>query len=163
MKLYINYFNIEILPNIMKLFNEYYVNCKTYINIYSVEGIYEIDNLKTNKLISIDNDITFINNFYKDFELIVDTSYFNIEPVNQVNPNNISTKMKKCFFKINKKSNIKLIIEGEIIDDKKELNPLNDIDYNIIPYDIYFELPNDININDPLVKEELIVFLSLLN
>jgi hypothetical protein len=105
-----------------------------------------------------------MNNFYNDFSVIVDPSYFNIEPTNQINPNNISTKMKKCFFQINKNSNIKLIIEGEIINDTKDdTKDLNNDDYNIIPYDIYFELPNDININDPLVKEEIIVFLSLLN
>jgi hypothetical protein len=31
------------------------------------------------------------------------------------------------------------------------------------PRDIYFELPNGTNIDNILVKEELIVFLSLLN
>ena len=59
--------------------------------------------------------------------------------------------MKKQFYKINKNSSIQLIIEYEIIDDKS------------FPYDIYFELPNDKDINDHLVKEEIIVFLSLLN
>ena len=71
-----------------------------------------------------------MNNYYKDFCIIADPSYFNMEPTNQINPNNISTKMKKCFFQINKKSVIKLIIEGEIIDN-------NNSDLNINPYDIY--------------------------
>jgi len=156
MKLYINCLNLDRLPIIMNSLKEYYISSKTYVNIYSVDGLYEINNSTTNKLIPLDNNIIIMNNYYKDFCIIADPSYFNMEPTNQINPNNISTKMKKCFFQINKKSVIKLIIEGEIIDN-------NSSDLNINPYDIYFELPNDTNIHDPLVKEEIIVFLSLLN
>jgi len=43
MKIYINNFNIEILSTIMKLLNEHYINSKIFIQIYSVDDIYEID------------------------------------------------------------------------------------------------------------------------
>jgi hypothetical protein len=57
---------------------------------------------------------------------------------------------------LNKDSKIKLVIEGELFE--KTAN-----NYDINPKDIYFEIPNNIDINDALVKKEIIVFLSLLN
>ncbi len=151
MKIHINNFNLDVLENIMYLFNDYLINCTTYIQIYSIDGMYQVHNSTTNKLVPVDNDIKIINKYYKNFDIIVDPSYYNVVKETTIDPNHISTKMKKHFYKINKNSSIQLTIESEIIDDK------------IFPYDIYFELPNDKDINDPLVKEEIIVFLSLLN
>jgi hypothetical protein len=151
MKIHINNFNLDVLENIMYLFNDYLINCTTYIQICSISGIYQVTKLETNKLIPVDNYIKIIKNYYKDFDIIVDPSYYNVVKESTIEPNHISTKMKKHFYKINKNSSIQLIIESEIIDNKG------------FPYDIYFELPNDKDINDPLVKEEIIVFLSLLN
>ena len=70
--------------------------------------------------------------------------------------------MKRCFFKINKNSKIKMIIEGEVLDDKHFYKRISS-EYGISPSDIYIELPEKTNINDALVKNELIVFLSCLN
>ena len=62
--------------------------------------------------------------------------------------------MKRSFFKLNKNSNLQLVFEGIFS---------NDDTTNIKHNDIYFELPKNIDINDALVKKEIIVFLSLLN
>jgi hypothetical protein len=134
----------------MELLSDYLINNKTYIQIYSIDGIYQIHNSIINKLITIDNDIKIIKNYYKDFHLIVDSSYYNLVKETKIEPNHISSKIKSFFYKTNKDSNIYFIIECEIIDD------------NIIPFDIYFELSNNVDINDNLVKKEIIVFLSLL-
>ena len=85
-----------------------------------------------------------------------------MEEVFQINNEHISRKMKRCFFELNKKSKIKLIIEGEILDDKHFYKRISN-EYGIAPNDIYFELPEETNINDALVKNELNVFLSCLN
>ena len=52
MKIYINHFNLDNLSTIMSLLSEQFVNSETYIQIYSVDGIYKItaDNLKIQKL-----------------------------------------------------------------------------------------------------------------
>lgn len=156
MKIYINNFNIEILSDIMKQLSEIYINSETFIQIYSSDGIYKIDNSVTLKQICVDNDLIFLPNYFKSFSLIVDPSYYKTEVVNNIIPQHISTKMKRCFFEINKNSNIKLVIEGEIVEETKNV-------YGINPNDIYFEILDNININDALVKKEIIVFLSLLN
>jgi len=156
MKIYINNFNIEILSTIMKLLNEYYINSNIFIQICSVDGIYEIEESSVMKLTCVDNNIQIFKNYYNDFTLILDPSYYTKEKVYSINSEHISTRMKRCFFGLNKDSKIKLVIEGELFE--KTAN-----NYDINPKDIYFEIPNNIDINDALVKKEIIVFLSLLN
>jgi len=149
MKIYINHLNLDILPKIMKVLNEYLIKIKNYIQIYATEGTYQINELNSERLICVDNDIEILLKYYEDFELIVDKSYYIEEIVNRINCEHISIKMKKYIYEINKKSNIQLIIEEE-----EEVGT---------PSDIYIEIPNNIDINDALVKKEIIVFLSLLN
>jgi hypothetical protein len=156
MKIYINNFNIEILPDIMKQLSELYINSETFIQIYSSDGIYKVDNSLTLKQNCVDKELIFFKNYFNNFTLIADPSYYKTEVVNNIIPEHTSTKMKRCFFEINKNSNIKLIIEGEIVEETKNI-------YGINPNDIYFEILDNININDALVKKEIIVFLSLLN
>jgi len=162
MKIYINLLNLDALPDILKLLNNYYINSYTYIHIYSIEGIYEVNNSVINKLLSHDNNIQILENYYNEFTLLVDTSYYNKEPVYQIHSNHISRKIKKCFFELNKKSKIKLVIEGEVVDDKHFYKRISK-EYGISPNDMYFELPENTDLNDALVKNELIEFLSCLN
>jgi hypothetical protein len=161
MRIYINNFNIDLLDLVIKQITEYYIDFETYIQIYGIDGIYQISDKQINKLNCIDKNIEIFENYFEKFTLIVDPSYFEKEVVNNFNPEHISRYTKRCFFKINKNSNIKLVIEGIVLDDTILLNKKNN--YNINPTDIYFELSNDIDINDALVKKEIIVFLSLLN
>ena len=167
MKIYINNFNINILSNIMNSLIEQYIDSETYIQTYSVDGIYHIDDSSIKKLKITDNNIIILKKYYEDFTLIVDPSYYTTESSYVINPEHISTKLKRCFFKIDKKSNIKLVIEGPVIEgpviEETFFTKKNNDNYGIIPNDIYFELPNNIDINDALVKKEIIVFLSLLN
>ena len=162
MKIFINHLNLDALPELLKTLNDNYVNSETYIQIYSSDGIYEITNSSSKKLTPIDNDIQILENYYEKFTLLVDTSYYNVEEVFQINNEHISKKMKRCFFELNKNSKIKLVIEGEVLDDKHFYKRISN-EYGIAPNDIYFELPEKTNINDTLVKNELIVFLSYLN
>ena len=162
MKIYINHLNLDALPEILKTLTNNYINSETYIKIYSSDGIYEIQNSSSKKLIPMDSDIQILQNYHDKFTLLVDQSYYNIEETFQINNEHISRKMKKCFFELNQKSKIKLVIEGEVLDDKHFYKRISN-EYGIAPNDIYFELPEKTNINDTLVKNELIVFLSCLN
>jgi len=160
MKIYINNFNLQVLDKIIKKLNERYVSSETYIQIYSIDGIYQINEKNINKQIMHDTNVKIYEKFYEDFTLIVDNSYFELESVNQIHPDNISTCIKRNFFKLDSNSNLQLVIEGVFLDDIiTPITSKNNIKHN----DIYFELPNNIDINDALVKKEIIVFLSLLN
>ena len=58
-------------------------------------------------------------------------------------------KIKKDYYKINKKTDIQMIVE-----------------YNnnkLVPNDIYFEIDKNNDINELFIKNEIIEFLSLLN
>ena len=162
MKIYINHLNLDALPELLKTLNNNYINSETYIQIYSSDGIYEINNTSSKKLMPIDNDIQILENYHENFTLLVDPSCYGVEEVFQINNDHISIKMKRCFFEFNKNSKIKLVIEGEVLDDKHFYKRISN-EYGIAPNDIYFELPEKTNITDALVKKELIVFLSCLN
>ena len=162
MKIYINLLNLDVLPDILKLLNNYYVNSYTYIQIYSMDGIYEANNCIIYKLNAHDNDFKIYENYYNEFTLLVDPSYYTKEEVYQINPEHISKKIKKCVFELNKNSKIKLVIEGEVVDDKHFYKRISS-EYGISPNDMYFEVPENTDITDALVKKELNEFLSCLN
>jgi hypothetical protein len=142
MKIYINHFNLNILPEIIKSFSEYHVKTEEHLQIYSSDGIYLVDSHASFKLNPVDHNISVMNKFYEDFSLVVDPSFYIIEKVVQIPSVHVAINIKRYIFAVRKSSDIKLVIENQ---------------------DIYFELPNGSNIEDNLVKEEIIEFLSLLN
>lgn len=175
MKIYINYFNLDILSELIKKLIEYHDKTEEYIQLYSADGIYMIDQSSTTKLNPIDHDIILLENFHDDFTLIIDPSYYIVEKVTQIPPEHVTTRVKRDVFTLkkstqthirNKKPCIKLIIENEIKTDQDEafyfLNK-NKTENEVQYKDIFFEMPNGTNVNDALVKEEIIEFLSLLN
>ena len=157
MKIYINNFNIDSLDKIIKKLNEYFISSETFIQIYSTDGIYNVSEKSNNKLIINDGIIKIYEKYYDNFTLITDNSYYDLEPSNQIHSENFSTKMKRSIFKLDKGSNLQLVIISTFLN-----NTARDND-NIKHNDIYLELPKNIDINDALVKKEIIVFLSLLN
>ena len=161
MKIYINNFNIDILSLIMKPLEQYFVCSESYIQICSEDGIYQIDNYSIKKQIIIDKKIQIFKEYYEEFTLIADPSYYTLQKVNKIPCNHIVSNMKRCFFTPDKKSPLKLVIEGTILEETV-CNQLSNI-YNMDPYDIYLEVDKEIDLNDELVKREIIVLLSLLN
>jgi hypothetical protein len=167
MKIYINHFNLCILPDILKTLSKYKIHSEEYWQIYSSEGIYLVDNNSTIKLNPVDHDIVILKEFYEDFTLIVDPSFFIVEKVVQLPSEHVSIKVKRDIFNLNEttntiiknKNSIKLVIESEEV---KKPNTIENNEFEYLPKDIYFELPNGSDIKNDLVKEELIVFLSLL-
>ena len=161
MKIYINNFNIDILSLIMKPLEQYFVCSESYIQICSEDGIYQIDNYSIKKQIIIDKKIQIFKEYYEEFTLIADPSYYTLQKVNKIPCNHIVSNMKRSFFTPDKKSPLKLVIEGTILEETV-CNQLSNI-YNMDPYDIYLEVDKEIDLNDELVKREIIVLLSLLN
>ena len=166
MKIYINNLNIEILSNIMTTLNEQYIDSETYIQIYAIDGVYQINDSAIKKLNPLDSDIQLHHNYYENFTLIVDPSYYTAESVNKIPLEHITTKMKRCFFQINKKSVMKLVVEGTVIEETsfaKKPTTTSATDYGMKPTDIYFEVADNVDITDALIKREINVFLSMLN
>ena len=152
MKIYINNFNLDLLNNIANKLKENINNTKIYIQLYTEQGIFTIDNKSIHKLNPIDISIIIFENYYNDFTLVVDTSYFVKEKVTSViGITHLSFETKQIYYKINNKSDLSLVIEYHY-----EKNNFN-------PNDIYFELHKDVDLNDIFVKKEIIEFLSLLN
>jgi len=148
MKVYINNLNLDLLSHFMTSLTDYLIRTEMYTLIYSINGIYKASE-RIKKLEVVDDSFETFFYFYENFSLIVDKSYFNEVDAYNVDPEHISTKVKRHIYKISNEIDIELIIEGSDND-------------KFIPNDLYFELPSNLNINDKLVKKELIVFLSLL-
>lgn len=152
MKIYINNLNLELLKDISELFKENLINCEKYIELYTEEGIYNIQDKICHQLHIFDKDIKRFDKYYENFTLIVDPSYFNEEQINSIQGNiHESIQITKQAYKLNKSSSLQIIIK--FCNENKKL----------IPYDIYLYSNKDIDINDILIKKEIIEFLSVLN
>lgn len=164
MKLYINNLNINILGKLMNSLDKYFAFATNFIQIYSTDGIYQVDEKIVHKLTYIDADVEFINNYYNQFSLIKDDTHCTKEPTTYINPSHISITIKQYCYKFVPTSNLKLIIEGNVNDknSSKIKNSLSQYD-NISPDNLYFELPDNTDINNHYIKKEIIEFLSLLN
>lgn len=150
MKIYINNLNLDIINNIAIKLKDYFLYSDKYLNIYTDEGIYMIDDKEILFLTAIDKKINIIENYYEKFTLIVDSSFYKKEKNTSINGKNIlAFKVEKEIYKINKNSNLSFIIEHNKSD--------NDIN------DIYFELENNDDIEQLFIKKEIIEFLSMLN
>lgn len=163
MRVYINHFDLDALPNILTMLNKNKeTKPETYIQVYSIDGMYQIGPTTIKKQIVVDNDIEIFNDFHEDFTLIVDKSYFIEEDTTHIEPEHLSTQMKRFVFDVSKTFQIKLIIEAEAVEEKNMFYK-NKMSPNFIPNNIYFEMSNNINVCDALVKNDLIGLLSLLN
>ena len=152
MKIYINNFNIDILHDISELFKDKLVNTKNCIKLYTNEAIYRIEDSNVYILENVDKDIKKYDKYFSDFTLIADSSYFNKKQVSSIHGDiHQSFDTKEFYYKINNNSNICLVIKYNCIKTK------------LIPDDIYFEIDKEIDINDILIKKEIIEFLSVLN
>jgi len=152
MKIFINNFNLEILNDISDIFKEHLINTETYIKLYTNEGIYRIEDKKIYLLDTCDKDIKMIDNYHKNFQVIVDPSFYYKHLVSAVHgENHLSFQIVKKTYKLNPSSEVELAIK--YISD-------NGI---FVPNDIYFEFNKDVDINDLFIKKEIIEFLSVLN
>ena len=155
MKIYIEDYKLSNLVKKISSLKKYLVETKSILEISSNDGEYYIDNANVYKIINIDKSIKRYDIYYKNLSLIVDYSYTTNIETNQIANNNIEILFKYYYFALNKSSDLKLVIKAinENVDDLNNINPV----------DFYFEKDGYAEINTIFFKDEINVFLSLLN
>ena len=151
MKIYINNYNIDNLSKKLKGLNEYLINKTNSIEIYSDEGIYFVDENNIYNITYLDRPVQKIN-YTDDVEMSIDLSTTNSIIVNQLPSDNIILKLATYTYKLCPRSKVKLIVNFT-------LN--KNMEYK--PYNFYFDVSDDIDINGPIFKEDINVFLFHLN
>jgi hypothetical protein len=155
MRIFIIDYSLSNLASKIPYIKKYLVDIKKKLEIVTSNGEYYIDNYKTYKMVINDKDIVVYNNYFNNFSLLVDYSYLEMIETSQVPNSNIEMVTNYLYFSLNKNSKIKFVVNAinDNIDDIINLNPL----------DFYIEVDGDIDINDIFYKDEINVFLSLLN
>ena len=162
MRLYILNYTMKNIDNKFSKLQTSYVEG---VQIYSDDGIFFIDNNSSYKLSCNDSKITTINNYYNGFNLIVDYSIIKKEISSQIPPDHLAFKVKIITYKKHINSKISLIITT-YIDTDINITNTNELKYSkelFTVNDFYFDIPDNLDVNDIFVKEELIEFLSMLN
>lgn len=141
-------------------------------NIYSDEGIFSIDHVN-NKIykMHICNDSSNLKTFKAgpNTTLLLDYSFYKNEEWNQLPVNHVCIQETVFKYTINKKGSVALIVKGKYENQELSKNAeLRDKYLNFIPNDFYFEINDsrfkkEEDIFSPSIKEELNVFLSVLN
>jgi len=166
MKIYIDDYNPYTLSNKLTKLKKYLVNTHQYIEIYSDDGIFYIDDLGIYKIIIIQDETIKYTSTQTNRKFLIDRTKSYKENVTNIPLNHINNTIYKYEYKLDLKSKIKLVIEGTI-------DPTNNIDHinnnlnnesNIfIPNNFYFEiLDKNIDFNELFDNNDLNVFLSLL-
>jgi hypothetical protein len=127
-------------------------NTEIYIELYTNQGIYHIEEKKIYFLDTIDKDINIFDNYYNHFTLISDPSFFNKSTCSSIHGDtHLALQTKKNMYKLHPSSELQMVIKYILNEGK------------YIPSDIYFESEKDIDVKDPFIKKEIIEFLSMLN
>ena len=178
MRIYIENYDPKNITNIMlsKKLEDYFRNKKSFIEIYSDEGIYNIENNKIYKLKYNNNNenIKKIINFFKEketarYNLIIDYSQIEKEECFQISTNHISRKIEIFKYSLCEKSNIELIIKGNYVNKEIELESglanhylSNDKYKNFEIFDFYFNVKREMDINDINLRDDIIFFTDIL-
>lgn len=160
MKIYIPSFNNVNLLKKMEILKTKFKFCETKetIMIYSEEGIYEIDSntiFKYNIMSDSSSRENFILGEDEKYEFLIDRSEINKIPISYIPFWHNTIKITNNSFVIDnqyKKYQIKLVIESIFHD----LTNSNDTYF-------YFEVSDNIDLNNKLFKDDINVFLSHLN
>ena len=158
MKIFIENYMFSNLTAAIPSLKKYLVDTKQMLEITSNEGQYYIDESKVYKIIVSDKDTVIHKNYHNNHNLLVDYSYAILLETNQIPNHNIEFLYKYYYFALNKSSKLKFVIQT-LCDITDEVNSIN----NINPIDFYFETEGDVEINNIFFKDEINVFLSLLN
>jgi hypothetical protein len=156
MKIYIDNYNITNLSKKMKGLNKYLTNKTNGIDIYSDEGIFSVDQQNINNVTYLDKpvrNVKYITENNTIFDMTIDSSETIITIVNQLPPDNLIMKTETQVYQTSITSKVKLVIVSLL---NRQLNEYK-------PHDFYFDVSNDIDINSPIFKEDINVFLFHLN
>ena len=152
MILYIENYNIKNKNQTQKVLEKYLIKQNNIIEVYSEEGIYFIDNKNINKLIYNDKKSERMINYIDNHHFILDKTIIQKLEAYQLPFDHIVLQNTEYIYSLNNKSTIKLHLI--ILNMEQNFSLINDF---------YFEVPDNIDIYTPFFKEEINVFLSLLN
>jgi hypothetical protein len=152
MKVYIkNIFNINKLTSIIFKKQEKLnlLDKKEKLVVYSKEGIFEIDQKNTYKLImNLENtEQKVVNNL----DFLIDNTVITKERIFQIPTEHISVPLLIFTYYLEKKTYIRLVIE--CVEDKESVKPI----------DYYFEIDTENTLDIINYIEDINVFLSMLN
>ena len=152
MKLYIENYNILKISKKLKRLEGLFINNVYKKEIYSDEGIFTIDKNNLYKITYLDGETITIPNYIDTVNIIIDKSEETREIVNHLPFTNFILNLETRNYVLNPQSKIKLVIDFIITDNM-----------NTEPYNFYIDIPNIVDINSPLFKQDLNVFLFHLN
>ena len=152
MKLYIENYDILKISKKLKQLSSLFINNSYKKEIYSNEGIFTTDKNNLYKITYLDGEISKIPKYIDNINIVIDKSEETREIVNQLPFENFILNLETRNYALNPQSKIKLVIDFIITDN---MNPE--------PYNFYIDIPNIVDINSHLFKEDLNVFLFHLN
>ena len=152
MKLYIENYDILKISKKQKQLSSLFINNSYKKEIYSNEGIFTTDKNNLYKITYLDGEISKIPKYIDNINIVIDKSEETREIVNQLPFDNFILNLETRNYVLNPQSKIKLVIDFLITDN---MDPG--------PYNFYIDIPNIVDINSPLFKEDLNVFLFHLN
>lgn len=152
MKIYSENITLPKLNKKMKTLEKYLCDTKNKVTVYSVDGIFNIDENNIRKMIILSDNSQKTIFFGND--LLIEKTKIKYEKTNFIPSEHDAYKFIELTYLLNPKSKIKLVIEGNYHE--------TDIK-NFVPNDFYFETLIEEELNHSVVKEDLNVFLSLLN
>lgn len=162
MKIYLDDYDPKKLISKFDALDYLYRETKNFIEILSLDGIYYIENGNIFKLNVQDCSLIKKENFILD-----KSSYIKELTYSQIPYDHVSTNITSFYYGVNK--NIQLVIEGtyHVEEDmglmKKNKYNVGNKYYHFVPTNFYFLANEDFDFNQFLNREEINVFLSLLN
>jgi len=152
MKIYSENITLPKLHKKMKTLEKYLCETKNKLTVYSIDGIFNIDENNIRKMIILSDNsqktIFFGNN------LLIEQTKIKYEKTIFIPNEHEVYKFIELTYILNPKSKIKLVIEGNY----DQTNTTN-----FIPNDFYFETIIEEELTNSVIKEDLNVLLSLLN
>jgi len=152
MKIYSENIALPKLHKKMKTLEKYLHETKNKLTVYSIDGIFNIDENNIRKMIILSDNsqkTIFLGN-----KLLIEQTKIKYEKTNFIPNEHEVYKFIELTYILNPKSKIKLVIEGNY----DQTNTTN-----FIPNDFYFETIIEEELTNSVIKEDLNVFLSLLN
>ena len=142
MRLYVE--NQKLINDYNKFLKKYLIQTNKQIEIYSEEGIFNIDNNDIYLLCIMNEKHDIIKN---GINMIVDHSIIIKEKVNQLPVEHIPLQIQYDIYCVNPKSNVKMIVKT--------------LENKHIPIDVYFEVDNNIDPRSISVINEINTFVKL--
>jgi len=151
MRIFIKDYDIFKLKDKIKTLDKYLVNAKTNYEAFSKEGQFFIDSINTYKLVQNDKKPKTIEKYSNNYDIIVDYTTTTKVEVTQIPADILIIYVKNLYYSLDKNSKIKMLIK--ISNDIEEVNIL----------DFYLEINEEVDLNNIFIKDEINVFLSMLN